>query len=263
MFKAKIFTLYPEYFPGPFNIGICKKAFEKKLWDLKLINIRDYADDKHKTVDDTPYGGGEGMLIGIEPLEKSLHSIESPGHVINLSPQGTLFNQNKAIELSSFKNITFICGRYEGIDQRFIDRHVDEELSIGDYVLSGGEIAASVVIDAILRNIPGVIGNKDSKGVTGIKIKNIKTNKTSEINIHGLFIAIGHDPATSLFKGQLDMDKEGYLITKPDSTETNKPGVFAAGDVKDKVFRQAVTAAGMGCMSALEAENYLTQKKII
>jgi thioredoxin reductase (NADPH) len=105
-----------------------------------------------------------------------------------------------------------------------------------------------------------VLGNKNPKGVTGIKIKNVKTNKITQINIHGLFIAIGHDPATSLFKGQLDMDKEGYLITKPDSTATNKPGVFAAGDVKDKVFRQAVTAAGMGCMSALEAEKFLSKQ---
>ena len=105
-----------------------------------------------------------------------------------------------------------------------------------------------------------VLGNEKPKGVTGIKIKNVKTNKTTQLNVHGLFIAIGHDPATSLFKGQLDMDKEGYLITKPDSTQTNKPGVFAAGDVKDKVFRQAVTAAGMGCMSALEAEKFLASK---
>ena len=105
-----------------------------------------------------------------------------------------------------------------------------------------------------------VLGNKSPKGVTGIKIKSIKTNKITQINIHGLFIAIGHDPATSLFKGQLDMDKEGYLVTKPDSTATNKPGVFAAGDVKDKVFRQAVTAAGMGCMSALEAEKFLSKQ---
>jgi thioredoxin reductase (NADPH) len=104
-----------------------------------------------------------------------------------------------------------------------------------------------------------VIGDKDPKGVTGIKIKNIKTNKSSEIKLHGLFIAIGHDPATSLFKEQLDMDKEGYLMTKPDSTVTNIPGVFAAGDVKDKIFRQAVTAAGMGCMAALEAEKHLSQ----
>ena len=114
-----------------------------------------------------------------------------------------------------------------------------------------------IIWDSVLEE---VLGNEKQKGVTGIKIKNVKTNKTTQLNVHGLFIAIGHDPATSLFKGQLDMDKEGYLITKPDSTQTNKPGVFAAGDVKDKVFRQAVTAAGMGCMSALEAEKFLSSK---
>ena len=114
-----------------------------------------------------------------------------------------------------------------------------------------------IIWDSVLEE---VLGNEKPKGVTGIKIKNIKTNKTTQLNVHGLFIAIGHDPATSLFKGQLDMDKEGYLITKPDSTQTNIPGVFAAGDVKDKIFRQAVTAAGMGCMSALEAEKYLSSK---
>ena len=112
-----------------------------------------------------------------------------------------------------------------------------------------------IIWDTVLEE---VIGDKDPKGVTGIKIKNIKTNKSSEIKLHGLFIAIGHDPATSLFKDQLNMDKEGYLITKPDSTVTNIPGVFAAGDVKDKIFRQAVTAAGMGCMAALEAEKFIS-----
>ena len=104
-----------------------------------------------------------------------------------------------------------------------------------------------------------VVGDKDPKNVTGLKIKNLKSNEVTELKIDGLFIAIGHDPATELFKDQLDMDKEGYLITKPDSTETNIPGVYAAGDVKDKTFRQAVTAAGMGCMAALEAEKFLSQ----
>jgi thioredoxin reductase (NADPH) len=103
-----------------------------------------------------------------------------------------------------------------------------------------------------------VLGTSEPKGVNAIKIKNLKTNKVSELKVDGLFIAIGHDPATSLFKNQVEMDKEGYLITKPDSTITNIPGVFAAGDVKDKIFRQAVTAAGMGCMAALEAEKYLS-----
>ncbi len=115
-----------------------------------------------------------------------------------------------------------------------------------------------IIWDSVVED---VIGEKNPKSVKGIKIKNTKTNKTTEIKVDGLFIAIGHDPATSLFKGQLKMDKEGYIITKPDSTVTNVPGVFAAGDVKDKIFRQAVTAAGMGCMSALEAEKYLSNSK--
>ena len=112
-----------------------------------------------------------------------------------------------------------------------------------------------IIWDTVVED---VLGDKEPKNVKGLKIKNVKTNKVSEIKIDGLFIAIGHDPATSLVKGQLNMDKEGYVITKPDSTITNIPGVFAAGDVKDKIFRQAVTAAGMGCMAALEAEKFLS-----
>ena len=112
-----------------------------------------------------------------------------------------------------------------------------------------------IIWDTVVED---VLGDKEPKNVKGLKIKNVKTNKVSEIKIDGLFIAIGHDPATSLVKGQLDMDKEGYVITKPDSTITKIPGVFAAGDVKDKIFRQAVTAAGMGCMAALEAEKFLS-----
>jgi thioredoxin reductase (NADPH) len=112
-----------------------------------------------------------------------------------------------------------------------------------------------IIWDSVVED---VLGDKKPKSVKGLKIKNVKSNKISELKIDGLFIAIGHDPATSLFKGQLDMDKDGYVVTKPDSTITNVPGVFAAGDVKDKIFRQAVTAAGMGCMAALEAEKFLS-----
>ena len=114
-----------------------------------------------------------------------------------------------------------------------------------------------IIWDTVIED---VLGEKEPKNVKGIKVKNVKTNKIEEIKVDGLFVAIGHDPATSLFKDQLKMDNEGYLITKPDSTETNVPGVYAAGDVKDKTFRQAVTAAGMGCMAALEAEKHLSQK---
>ena len=123
------------------------------------------------------------------------------------------------------------------------------------------KLMANKKIDIIWDTVvEDVLGDKNPKNVTGLKVKNVKTNKIDELKIDGLFIAIGHNPATKLFKDQLNMDKEGYLITKPDSTQTNIPGVFAAGDVKDKIFRQAVTAAGMGCMSALEAEKYLSSK---
>ena len=112
-----------------------------------------------------------------------------------------------------------------------------------------------IIWDSVVEE---VIGDKDPKNVTGIKIKNLKSKEITDLKTEGLFIAIGHDPATELFKDQLDMDKEGYLITKPDSTATNVPGIYAAGDVKDKTYRQAVTAAGMGCMAALEAEKFLS-----
>ena len=113
-----------------------------------------------------------------------------------------------------------------------------------------------IIWDTVVED---VVGTKEPKTVNALKIKNVKDNKVKDLKVDGLFIAIGHDPATSLFKDQLKMDKEGYLITKPDSTETNIPGVFAAGDVKDKIFRQAVTAAGLGCMAALEAEKFISE----
>ena len=163
MFQAKIFTLYPEYFPGPFEIGICKKAFEKKLWDLKLINIRDYADDKHKTVDDTPYGGGVGMLMRPDVVAKSLDSnLEEKETVYYLTPKGKIFNQNIAQDIVKKNKVNILCGHFEGVDQRVLDSRNVEEISIGDFILSGGEMASFVVLDTVLRLVPGVLGNLNS-----------------------------------------------------------------------------------------------------
>ena len=163
MFKAKIFTLYPEYFPGPFNIGICKKAFEKKLWDLKLINIRDYADDKHKTVDDTPYGGGVGMLMRPDVVAKSLDAnLEEKETIYYLTPKGKIFNQNIAQDIVKKNKVNILCGHFEGVDQRVLDSRNVEEISIGDFILSGGEMASFVVLDTVLRLVPGVLGNFNS-----------------------------------------------------------------------------------------------------
>ena len=159
--NINVISIFPEILESSFK-GLTGKAIEKNIANLKSIDLKEFSNTDYGSVDDAPYGGGEGMVIGIEPLEKSLKTIKKPGHIICLTPQGKVFNQTKAVELSKFKDLTFVCGRYEGIDQRFIDNYVDEEISIGDYVLSGGEIAASVVIDAILRNLDNVIGNQNS-----------------------------------------------------------------------------------------------------
>jgi tRNA (guanine37-N1)-methyltransferase len=163
MFLARIFTLYPDYFPGPFGKGLYGKAIEKKIWDIKTVNIRDYAADKHKTVDDTPYGGGLGMLIKPDILAKALDkNLKADDKIYYLSPKGKLFDQKLAKELSKEKKINLICGHFEGVDQRVIDSRNIIELSVGDFILSGGESAVFVLMDAILRLIPGVIGNDNS-----------------------------------------------------------------------------------------------------
>ena len=164
MFIAQVFTLYPDYFPGPLNKGLYGKAMQKKIWDLKTVDIREYALDKHKTVDDTPYGGGSGMLLKPDVVAKSLDENTKNGEkIFYLSPRGKVFNQNIAKEISKENKINLICGHFEGIDQRVLDNREIEEISIGDFVLSGGENASYVFLDAILRLIPGVIGNEDSK----------------------------------------------------------------------------------------------------
>ena len=164
MITFQIFTLYPELFPGPFKDGIFGKALEKKIWDLKIIDIREYANDKHKTVDDTPYGGGSGMLLKPDVIAKSLDINTTKNEkIFYLSPRGKIFNQSIAKNLSKEKKINIICGHFEGIDQRVLDHRNIEEISIGDFVLSGGETASYVFLDAILRLIPGVIGNENSK----------------------------------------------------------------------------------------------------
>ena len=164
MFIAQIFTLYPDYFPGPFNKGLYGKAMEKKIWDLKTVDIREYALDKHKTVDDTPYGGGSGMLLKPDVVAKSIDANTKKGEkIFYLSPRGKILNQSIAREISKEKKVNLICGHFEGVDQRVLDNREIDELSIGDFVLSGGETASYVFLDAILRLIPGVIGNEQSK----------------------------------------------------------------------------------------------------
>ena len=164
MFKSRVFTLYPDYFPGYLEKGLFGKAMKEKIWSLEIVDIRNYAEDKHKTVDDTPYGGGSGMLLKPDVVAKSLDAnIKNGEKIFYLSPRGKVFNQNIAKEISKENKVNLICGHFEGIDQRVLDNREIEEISIGDFVLSGGETASYVFLDAILRLIPGVIGNEESK----------------------------------------------------------------------------------------------------
>jgi len=152
--------LYPEMFPGPLASGLYKKALEKKIWSLEVVNIRDYAMDKHKTVDDTPFGGGSGMIMRADILANSLDKniFDNKEAVIYLSPKGKKFDQIYAKKILD-KNINIICGHFEGVDQRILETRNIEEVSIGDIVLSGGEIGAFVIIDTVVRLLPGVLGN--------------------------------------------------------------------------------------------------------
>ena len=163
MFITRVFTLYPDMFPGPLSDGLFGKALKNKIWNLEKVDIRKYAKDKHLTVDDTPYGGGSGMLMKPDVLANAIDKNAKRGEkIIFLTPKGKIFNQKIAKELSSEKVINIICGRFEGIDQRVIETRNIQEYSIGDFILSGGETAAFVFVDAILRLMPGVVGNDDS-----------------------------------------------------------------------------------------------------
>jgi tRNA (guanine37-N1)-methyltransferase len=160
--KFNILTIFPEIF-NVLNHGVISKAFEKNL-SINCYDIRENAINKHGQIDGKPYGGGEGMLMMAQPLKETLSKISSKdrGQVIYLSPQGKRLSQENVINYSTMKSLTLVCGRYEGVDQRFIDKYVDEEISIDDFILSGGEYAAICLIDAIARNLPGTIGNEDS-----------------------------------------------------------------------------------------------------
>jgi tRNA (guanine37-N1)-methyltransferase len=161
-----ILTIFPDFFTGPLNHGVVARAIESGLIQLKIHNPRDWTSDRHKTVDDRPFGGGEGMLLKPDPLFQAVETIlperSESTRVVLLSAQGARFDQAAARCLSGYSEILLICGRYEGVDERVAEHLADEELSIGDFVLSGGELAAAVVVDAVSRLAPGVLGNNDS-----------------------------------------------------------------------------------------------------
>ena len=163
MLEVKIFTLYPDLFPGPLDMGIYKKAQENKIWNLQVINIRDYATGKHSSVDDTPFGGGSGMLLRPDVVASALDAnTKNNETIIYLSPKGKKFEQKNAKEISNQKRLNLICGHFEGIDQRLLETRNIQEYSIGDFILSGGETASFAFVDCIVRLLPGVLGNDNS-----------------------------------------------------------------------------------------------------
>ena len=163
MWQARIFTLYPEIFPGHLEKGLYGKALLNKTWSLDIVNIRDSAEDKHKTVDETPFGGGTGMLMKADVLARSIdHNVNKNEKIFYLSPKGKLFDQKIAKSLSKENCVNLICGHFEGVDQRLLETRNIEEISVGDFILSGGETAAFVIIDSVLRLVSGVLGNEKS-----------------------------------------------------------------------------------------------------
>ena len=163
MLQVKLFTLYPDLFPGLLDVGIYKKARENKKWSLEVINIRDYAFDSNRTVDDTPFGGGSGMLLKPDVVAAAIDKNVTPkDKIIYLSPKGKKLDQHTIKSFSKLKNINILCGHFEGVDQRLLETRNIEEYSIGDFILSGGESASFVLIDALIRLLPGVLGNENS-----------------------------------------------------------------------------------------------------
>jgi tRNA (guanine37-N1)-methyltransferase len=163
MLEVKIFTLYPDLFPGPLDMGIYKKAKENKIWDIRVINIRDYSTDGRGSVDDTPFGGGSGMLLRPDVVASALDKNTKSGEkIIYLSPKGKKFDQHEARSISKLNKLNILCGHFEGIDQRLLETRNIEEYSIGDFILSGGETASFVFVDALVRLLPGVLGNVES-----------------------------------------------------------------------------------------------------
>ena len=222
MWTARVFTLYPELFPGPLASGLYKKALEKKLWSLEVINIRDYAVDKHKTVDDPPFGGGSGMVMRADIIANALDKKVSDKNekIIYLSPKGKKFDQFYAKKIIN-KNVNIICGHFEGIDQRLLETRNIEEVSVGDFILSGGEVGAFVVIDTIVRLIPGVLGNSNSlseESFEGNLLEYPQYTKPQKWE--------GKEPPNVLLTGDHAKIKDWRLTQSEDITRRRRPDLW-------------------------------------
>ena len=161
IWRATVLTVFPEMFPGPLGLSLAGRGLERGLWAMDVLDIRDFARDKHRSVDDEPFGGGPGMVMRADVVDGALAAVEDrPGPVVYLTPRGRLLDQALVRRLAEGRGVTLLCGRYEGIDQRVLEARAVEEVSVGDYVLSGGEPAAIGLIDAVVRLLPGIMGNE-------------------------------------------------------------------------------------------------------
>ena len=165
--RIDVLTLFPAAFAGPLDVSMIKRAREDGLLELSITDIREFATDKHKSVDDYPFGGGQGMVMRVDVLDAALQAVQArdavgPGLVVYMSPQGERLDDHLARELATFRRLVLVCGRYEGVDERFIENRVDREVSIGDYIVTGGELPAMVLIDAVARHVPRVLGHEQS-----------------------------------------------------------------------------------------------------
>lgn len=242
--KFQVITLFPDMFQAPLSQGVVGQACKKGRLEVDLINPRNFTEDVHQTVDDRPYGGGDGMVMMGEPLKKALEwHRQSGGHIVHLSPQGELWSNAMAQSWASQEDrpVTLICSRYAGVDQRFIESYVDQEISIGDYVLSGGELAALVVIDSVARFIPGVLGNENSPYKESFADGLLEAPQfTRPPEFAGLpvpqILFSGHHKNIEAFRYHLSLLK----------TRLRRPDLLKKMDVSSKQWRQALkTAQGL------------------
>ncbi len=218
--KIDILTLFPEMFEGVLNHSILKRAQDKKLTQIKLHNLRDWAHNKHKTVDDTPYGGGAGMVLKVDVIDRALHDLKTKNnYIVLLTPQGKKYNQKIARTLSKKESLILVCGHYEGFDER-VRKLVDCEISIGDYVLTGGEIPAMVLTDSIVRLIPGVLGKNESHQEESFSMENFSSQLS----------AFSHQPV--LEYPQYTRPEKYLPTSKKFKKELKTPKILLSGDHK-------------------------------
>lgn len=237
-----ILTIFPGMFSSPLEESIVGKARERGLIEVRVHNIRDYAVDKHQMTDDRPFGGGEGMVMKPEPIVGALRAIRragDPARVALLTPQGRLFNQRIALELSRLRRLILICGRYEGVDERVAEQFTDDQISIGDYILTGGELAAMIVVDAITRLIPGALGNEgsalaDSFSETALEYPQYTRPQDFEgLTVPGVLLSGNHE--------QIRRWRRGQALLR---TRLRRPDLFARLDLSSEDLALLEAARG-------------------